>query len=343
VNAEFEELAEGLEAAERALKPGGALAVVSFHSLEDRVVKRFLQLRAGRPGRAAATPPAAPSRRGSTLISRRAIAADEAECAANPRARSAKLRVARRTEAPPAAVDRSPRWACRPLPVRKGAADAFGLLYLLSAAGGDGAGVWAYDENHHPAGARRAARPAPRNPRLREAIGVQRAEWAYLNRPERLRELAEDEFHAAGPDADGRQQFGRIDEIAYPLLTNRDPPLPGADPDAGPRRIRCDPHSAAPAARILDARAQGRNPLKASSARTCACATSRCAISARRGRNGGCCSWRRSSFMGFALIGARMGMLAMPPPIEPELPGEDIAAERADIVTATAGCWRPTW
>ena len=52
VNAEFDELVNGLEAAERALKPGGRLAVVTFHSLEDRIVKRFLQLRSGREANA---------------------------------------------------------------------------------------------------------------------------------------------------------------------------------------------------------------------------------------------------------------------------------------------------
>ena len=52
VNAEYEELFQGLMAAERALKPGGRLAVVTFHSIEDRMVKRFFQSRAGKTGRA---------------------------------------------------------------------------------------------------------------------------------------------------------------------------------------------------------------------------------------------------------------------------------------------------
>ncbi|MEX5727056.1 16S rRNA (cytosine1402-N4)-methyltransferase [Rhodovulum iodosum] len=101
VNDELGELVAGLEAAERALKPGGKLAVVSFHSIEDRIVKRFLQQRAGLGGgtsRYAPEPKAEEPR--FRLLAKRAIAADEAELAANPRARSAKLRVAERTDAP---------------------------------------------------------------------------------------------------------------------------------------------------------------------------------------------------------------------------------------------------
>jgi 16S rRNA (cytosine1402-N4)-methyltransferase len=106
VNTEFSELAEGLAAAERALKPGGLLAVVTFHSLEDRIVKRFLQLASGHEANANRY---APARADVTarfdLVTRRAVAADDAEIAANPRSRSAKLRVARRTAAPAMAPD----------------------------------------------------------------------------------------------------------------------------------------------------------------------------------------------------------------------------------------------
>lgn len=107
VNDEYGELVAGLEAAERALKPGGQLAVVTFHSIEDRMVKRFLQARSGGGGRgsrhAPETEAAAPQ---FTLKSRKAISADENELAENPRARSAKLRVATRTDAPPGSTDR---------------------------------------------------------------------------------------------------------------------------------------------------------------------------------------------------------------------------------------------
>lgn len=106
VNTEFDELANGLMAAERALKPGGKLAVVTFHSLEDRIVKRFLQLASGHEANANRY---APARADQTarfdLVTRRAIGPDEAELAANPRSRSAKLRVAIRTSAAPQRVN----------------------------------------------------------------------------------------------------------------------------------------------------------------------------------------------------------------------------------------------
>jgi len=108
VNDEFGELIRGLEAAERILAPGGALAVVSFHSLEDRVVKRFLQVRAGAAGGANRFAPEAETPEPQfRLTPRKAIEPGADEVAANPRARSAKLRIARRTEAPSTPVDRA--------------------------------------------------------------------------------------------------------------------------------------------------------------------------------------------------------------------------------------------
>jgi 16S rRNA (cytosine1402-N4)-methyltransferase len=103
VNDELDELMRGLDAAERLLRAGGRLAVVSFHSLEDRRVKNFLDRRAGaraqgsRHHPAVAIAAAAPSFR---LSGRRAIRAEAHEITANPRARSARLRVAVRTNAP---------------------------------------------------------------------------------------------------------------------------------------------------------------------------------------------------------------------------------------------------
>jgi 16S rRNA (cytosine1402-N4)-methyltransferase len=102
VNDELGELARGLSAAERALKPGGRLVVVSFHSLEDRMVKHFIAARADAQGRGSRHfPDAPPTRAPSFLLERkRATAPSDEETAANPRARSASLRWAVRTEAP---------------------------------------------------------------------------------------------------------------------------------------------------------------------------------------------------------------------------------------------------
>ncbi len=100
VNAEYEELFQGLMAAERALKPGGQLAVVTFHSVEDRMVKRFFQARAGKTGRANRYAPEIQQDQPQfTLKTRKAIGPDPQELRDNPRARSAKLRVAVRTDA----------------------------------------------------------------------------------------------------------------------------------------------------------------------------------------------------------------------------------------------------
>lgn len=102
VNDELGQLVQGLAAAERVLKPGGRLAVVTFHSLEDGIVKRFLRRRTDSerqgsrhlpPGE---SPKFAPSFR---IANQRPITAGEEELGANPRARSAKLRLATRTEA----------------------------------------------------------------------------------------------------------------------------------------------------------------------------------------------------------------------------------------------------
>ncbi len=102
INRELGELADGLAAAERVLKPGGRLAVVTFHSLEDRVVKRFFRERSGSmPSGSRHAPQIAAKAEPSFEEVGRAVRAGEAEIAANPRARSATLRVARRTSAAP--------------------------------------------------------------------------------------------------------------------------------------------------------------------------------------------------------------------------------------------------
>ena len=119
VNDEFGQLIEGLEAAERALKPGGQLAVVTFHSLEDRVVKRFLLARSGRAaGGSRYAPQQDAVEPAFELRTRKSVGPDEEELADNPRSRSAKLRVAIRTEFTPAPTPRAGLGL--PAPVLKG-------------------------------------------------------------------------------------------------------------------------------------------------------------------------------------------------------------------------------
>lgn len=103
LNEELQELEGGLEAAEQVLRPGGRLAVVTFHSLEDRMVKRFLKERSGdMPAGSRHLPEQSLNRPDSTFEAvAKPVKAGEAEVEANPRARSATLRVARRTSATP--------------------------------------------------------------------------------------------------------------------------------------------------------------------------------------------------------------------------------------------------
>ena len=101
LNAELDELADGLAAAERALRPGGRLAVVTFHSLEDRIVKRFFRERSGGTPAGSRHRPAIGDPREPTFERvAKPVSPAERELAANPRSRSARLRSAIRTEAP---------------------------------------------------------------------------------------------------------------------------------------------------------------------------------------------------------------------------------------------------
>jgi 16S rRNA (cytosine1402-N4)-methyltransferase len=100
VNDELGELARALAASERILKSGGRLVAVSFHSLEDRMVKTFLAARAATRGGSRHRPEAKRAAPSFGLLTKRPIVADDDEVARNPRARSAKLRAAERTEAP---------------------------------------------------------------------------------------------------------------------------------------------------------------------------------------------------------------------------------------------------
>jgi 16S rRNA (cytosine1402-N4)-methyltransferase len=101
VNDELGELARGLAAAEVALKPSGRLVVVAFHSLEDRIVKTFLGERSHTPAGSRHRPDVVAPPPTFRVLTRRPQTPDDAEIADNPRARSAKLRAAERTQAPP--------------------------------------------------------------------------------------------------------------------------------------------------------------------------------------------------------------------------------------------------
>ena len=103
VNDELGQLVAGLFAAERLLRPAGRLVVVTFHSLEDRIVKRFFAARvAGRPAGSRHAPPQARPEASFSLTHAKAQSPGEAEVGQNPRARSAKLRAGVRLDAPPA-------------------------------------------------------------------------------------------------------------------------------------------------------------------------------------------------------------------------------------------------
>jgi len=108
LNRELEELADGLAAAEQVLKPGGRLAVVTFHSLEDRLVKRFLKARSGSAPSGSRHIPEVRQAGPQPTFGKVAkpVRAGAAELARNPRARSATLRVAHRTDAAPWPVNR---------------------------------------------------------------------------------------------------------------------------------------------------------------------------------------------------------------------------------------------
>jgi 16S rRNA (cytosine1402-N4)-methyltransferase len=121
VNDELAELVRGLSAAERFLKPGGRLAVVTFHSLEDRIVKQFFTSRSRRGRAVSRRLPGEPVEAEPTFEVPRGqpIEPSEAEALANPRSRSAKLRFGLRTGAPARAMDQAIETLAR-LPARRG-------------------------------------------------------------------------------------------------------------------------------------------------------------------------------------------------------------------------------
>ena len=120
VNGELDELHLALSATEQVLKPGGRLVVVSFHSLEDRIVKNFFNERAKAGGGSRHHPEAALAAPSFTILTKRPVTAQDDEVSANPRARSAKLRAAERTDAPGHAAGGLPGWPTLDTVMRRG-------------------------------------------------------------------------------------------------------------------------------------------------------------------------------------------------------------------------------
>ncbi|MDR3469938.1 MAG: 16S rRNA (cytosine(1402)-N(4))-methyltransferase RsmH [Xanthobacteraceae bacterium] len=120
VNEELDELETALGAAERMLGPGGRLAVVSFHSLEDRIVKTFLAARGKVAGGSRHLPELESRPPSFAILTKRPVIADAAETEANPRARSAKLRAAERTAAPAFPAEAMSDWPSLDSVLREG-------------------------------------------------------------------------------------------------------------------------------------------------------------------------------------------------------------------------------
>ena len=171
VNDELGELERGLAAAEQVLAPGGRLAVVSFHSLEDRAVKEFVRARAGRtPGPSRHAPPRADAEAAKLRdLTRKPVLPSAAEIAANPRARSARLRVAEK--------DWGPRMIHR------------GLVFWSIAAVATAIGLFTVKYKVADL-EEKIDRTNQKIVESQQATHILRVEWAHLNEAERIEKLA---------------------------------------------------------------------------------------------------------------------------------------------------------
>ena len=191
VNAELDELHLALAAAERVLKPGGRLVVVSFHSLEDRIVRGFLQrARQDRRRIAASCPNWRRPRRAFRILTKRPVTPDEAEVSANPRARSAKLRAAEAHRSAGACGGRAAGMACSRR--RDEGRLIMRIIHFLVIGVLVFAAAYVYRIKMESTS--RVERVLRLNAEIREqrdAIAALRAEWARLDAPLRLQGLAE--------------------------------------------------------------------------------------------------------------------------------------------------------
>ncbi len=193
VNDELGELLRGLSAAERQLKPGGRLAVVTFHSLEDRIVKQFFARRAGRgeaisrrlPGEPAAVPPSF------RVSGKQPIAPGVEEIRRNSRARPAKLRWAERTDAAGAGGRRRAAGA----DVRRRAAGEglmWRFLHLIAIVAVMASAAYVYSIKYQTIfAAEELVKTRHLIAKERNSISILRAEYAHLARPDRIQSIAD--------------------------------------------------------------------------------------------------------------------------------------------------------